>query len=235
MNAQMTIDAEEPASDFMLAEYATLRRLHLGLGSLGENRVNFFLASISGSVVGLGLINQLSALAETVYFINGAVIVGLFFFGLITFARMIERTVKMTEYTRGMNRIRRYFVDKYPNIKQYLSLSLYDDTPAFEYRTFNFQTRRFSLTGLASMVGVINSIIATTGIVILARVVFILPAAWSVLIGMLTFLLITLAHYRYLVNRMRQKRDVMEVRFPTPYKMSEFCLRPFLLIPSGRK
>jgi len=129
LNTQNTFDSEERASEFMLAEYATLRELRLSLDSLGESRMNFYLAAISGSVVGLGLLNQLSALSKTTFFINAAVIVGLFFFGTITFARMLQRTVKIVEYTRGMNRIRRYFAEKNPDITQYLWLSLYDDRP----------------------------------------------------------------------------------------------------------
>jgi hypothetical protein len=116
MKKQSKIDTEESATDFMLAEYATLRELRLNLDSLGESRMNFYLAVISGSVVGLGLLNQLSALAKTIFFINAAVIVGLLFLGSITFVRMLQRTVNIVEYTRGMNRIRRYFSEKNPDI-----------------------------------------------------------------------------------------------------------------------
>jgi amino acid permease len=83
---------------------------------------------------------------------------------------------------------------------------------------FDFKTCRLKLAGLAPMVGVINSIIATSGIVILTSAVFIMPIAWSVLIGLFTFLLVLIAHYAYLVNYLKQKRDEMEVRFPTPHK-----------------
>ncbi len=221
MKTQTTSVPEEQASEFLLAEYTALRELRLSLESLGENRVNFFFAAISGSAVGLGLINQLSVLAETLYFVNGAVFVGLFFFGLMTFARMVERSIRITAYTRAMNRIRRYFADKHPDITQYLWLPLHDDRPAFGFTAFNLQTHRLRLTGLAPMTGVINSIIATTGMVILVRGVFTLPRAWAVLIGTFTFLFITLAQYRYLMNRMRHKRDETEVRFPTPGKISE--------------
>jgi hypothetical protein len=216
------IDTEESATDFMLAEYATLRELRLSLDSLGESRMNFYLAVISGSVVGLGLLNQLSGLAKTIFFINAAVIVGLLFLGSITFVRMLQRTVNIVEYTRGMNRIRRFFSEKNPDITPYLWLSsrfsLYDDRPRIGYKVFDFQTRRLKFAGLAPMVGVINSIIATLGIVILTSTVFILPVAWSVLIGLFTFLLMLIAHYTYLVNYLKQKHDEMEVRFPTPHK-----------------
>lgn len=199
----------------MLAEYSTLRELRLSLDSLGENRVNFYMAAISGSVVGLALINQLSTFPEIIYFIDGAVVAGLFVFGLITFARMVERSVNIISYTRGMNRIRRYFADKHPNIQSYLWLPITDDTPPFSYKVINVQKRRLGLTGLAPMVGVINSLIATAGIVILARAIFAASAIWSLLVGILIFIIMTLLQYQYLASRMRKAKTLVEVRFPS--------------------
>lgn len=106
---------------FMLEEYTTLRELKISLDSKGENRVNFYLATISGASVALGLLNQLSIPLELLYFLNAAVFIGILILGNITFARMVERTTRNTEYERGMNRIRRYFVDNYPNIKNIFS------------------------------------------------------------------------------------------------------------------
>ncbi len=220
MNTQTKVDTEESLTEFLLAEYTTLREFRSRLDVLGESRLNFFLATISGAIIGLGLLNQLSALSQTLAFINSTVFIGLFLLGLMTFARMVERTIRITEYTRGMNRIRRYFADKHPEITPYLWLSLHDDMPAFGQLAIHFQTRRLGLTGLAPTVGVINSIIATLGLVIFTRVVFLLPIPWSVLIGTFTFLLLVFAHYHYLLHRLKHKQNETEVRFPTPQKES---------------
>ena len=130
MKTQTKSDTEEPATEFMLAEYATLRELRLSLDSLGESRMNFYLAAISGSVVGLGLLNQLSALAKTIFFINAAVIVGLLFLGSITFVRMVRRTVSKIELHPGNEShqalLRQISI---PEITPYLWFSLYDDKP----------------------------------------------------------------------------------------------------------
>jgi hypothetical protein len=217
MDSQTSRVSEE-AADFMLAEYTTLRELRLSLDSLGETRVNFFLATISGTVVGLGLINQLSGQLEIVFFINAAVFIGLLLFGLITFARMVERHASIIEYTRGMNRIRRFFAEKHPDIKPYLWLSIYDDKPSLGYAIYNRETRRLGLTGLAPMVGVINSIIATVGTSSFVRLVLVMPVVWCLLIGIVIFLLVILAQYKYLVDRMKQKRDTTEIRFAAPGK-----------------
>ncbi len=211
-------ESDKQESEFMLAEYSTLRELRLSLDSLGENRVNFYMAAISGSIVGLALINQLSTYPDIVYFIDGTIIVALFLFGLITFARMVERNVRIISYTRGMNRIRRYFADKHPNIQPYLWLPITDDVPSFNYKSINLQKRKLSLSGLTPMVGVINSIIATAGIVILTRVVLDASTTGALLAGMLAFMIMTFLQYRYLASRMSRAKTLAEVRFPPQSK-----------------
>ncbi len=216
MDTQKASPSEDKVVDFMLEEYATLREMRLSLDSLGESRVNFFLATISGAIVGLALINQLASYVEIIFFINGAIFVGLLLFGLVTFARMVERTVKNTSYSRGMNRIRRYFVEKHPEIEPYLWLPTSDDKPSFGYAVYNFKTKRLGLTGLAPMVAIINSIIATVGIVILMTIVLATPIFLTLLIGTIAFILVAATHYRYLVKRMKKMKEVIEVRFPSP-------------------
>jgi len=203
----------------MLAEYNTLRELRQSLDTVGENRVNFFLATASGSVVGLALINQLSVQVEILFFLNGAVFVGLFSLGLITFARMVERSVNIILFTRGMNRIRRYFSDRHPAIERYLWLPVYDDKPSLKATLFDFKARRWSLTGLPPMVAIINSIITTVGSVILARIALNIVIEWSLIIGVGAFLLAMTFQYRYYSNRVQAKRQSTLINFPSPQKV----------------
>jgi hypothetical protein len=192
-------NADEKELDAILAEYTTWRELLLNQESLGENRVNVFMAIVSGSFVGLALINQLTTYAEIIYFIDGAILLALLLIGIITFARMIERSITKNEYRINMNRIRRYLIERYPNTKEPIGAAIHD--PSFAVKVFDRQKGRLGLTGLAPIVGVINSVIATVGIVALTRMILAVPTIWSLAAGMLTFLLVTLAQYRYLVNR----------------------------------
>ncbi len=57
-NAEMTHNGavdKDRIVDFMLAEYETLRDFRQTSVTLGENRLNFYLACVSGAAVGLGL------------------------------------------------------------------------------------------------------------------------------------------------------------------------------------
>lgn len=206
---------------FMLEEYATLRELKINLDNKGDNRVNFFLATISGASVALGLLNQLTLPVELLFFLNASVFVGILFLGNITFARMVERHSRNIEYERGMNRVRRYFVDKYPSIEKYMFLPLYDDKPRFGYTLFDFKEKRWGITGLAPLVGIINSIVATVGVVVFARMVLLFPVLWSYGVGLLVFLIMAYSQYRYLVNRMKRKQISSDVHFPNPTNIKD--------------
>src|SRR3990170_121493 len=102
---------DSSADKFLLEEYATLREFRQNTVNLRETRLNFFLAILSGAIVGLALLNQLSAsgLAEVVNFLTGVIILGVFWIGLIIFDTTIAANFRVVEYSRGMNRIRRYF------------------------------------------------------------------------------------------------------------------------------
>ena len=73
MKSQNQTTTQQHAVDFMIAEYETLRNLRQDLITLGENRLNFFLASVSGAAVFVALISQLSTYQEIVLFVVGVV------------------------------------------------------------------------------------------------------------------------------------------------------------------
>src|SRR5689334_18316758 len=91
--------------EFILAEYAGLQSLRQGLVTLGENRLNFFLATVSGALVGAGLlIDKLSTYGDLVFYVVGFILAGLLLLGVATFVRMVERSIGVVIYSRGMNR-----------------------------------------------------------------------------------------------------------------------------------
>jgi hypothetical protein len=201
--------------DFMLAEYSTLRESRHRLESVGENRVNFFLAIVSGAIVGLGLVNQLPGPTDIIYFVNIAIFISIFLLGLITFARMVERSINDIQYARAMNRIRRYFVDRNTTIEKYLWFPITDDKPSLHFSVFNFKTRRLSMIGLAPMIAIVNSMIALLGLSLLARVVWNLQIGWSLIIGIIAFVIVISAQFSYQASRIKAKNKEIDVHFPS--------------------
>jgi hypothetical protein len=196
------------ALDFMIAEYETLRTFRQDLISLGENRFNFFLVILSGTAVSLTWLNQLSGYQDVVYLITAIVIGGMLLLGLTTFARITHRNASIILYTRGMNRIRRYFVENYPNIEEHIILDIYDDQPAFKSPSMREQ--------LPIMLAIINGMIASIGGAVLARVVFVWSMMATVLVGLGSFVILFLAQLSYHNLQSRNRERKLKIYFPTP-------------------
>lgn len=205
----LTTDAE---SAFMLAEYESLRQFWLAQSTAGEARLNYYLLTVSAAVVGIGLVNQLADRAIVPY-VSGALIVGVFVIGLVTFARIVERTISMTQYVRGMNRIRRYFTDRQSALAEYLILPTVDDVPAF--RSMSLRGRGLSAVGLSQTVAIINSILAGSGAMIVLRVTLTLDNAWAIAGGLLVFGLIYLSQSRFYAGRVAEAGKRTVVKFPS--------------------
>lgn len=185
--------ADSSADQFLLDEYATLREFRQNTVTLRETRLNFFLAIISGAIVGLALLNQLSAsgLAEIVNFLTGVIMLGVFWIGLITFNTTIAANFRVVEYTRGMNRIRRYFVEQHTAIEKYVALPLSDQIPSFGDK-------------MPMMTALINSLIGGTGISLFAHAVMGLATIGIYLVGALIFAIFLIGQYRYYLARVQQ-------------------------------
>jgi hypothetical protein len=198
--------------DFMLTEYETLRSIRSDVTSLGHSNVNFFLATISGAIVGLALFSQSSGLSEILPVITGVILASLFLLGIIIFARTVERDIGITIYARGMNRIRLYFTQLSPNIKEYLILPISDDIPSF--KSVGLLPKSSFLLNLSGTIAVINSLIASTGILLLIKAVITSSIEQIVLVNTIAFVMFYFAQYRYLTARLREVEKQTESLFP---------------------
>jgi hypothetical protein len=146
----------EDITDFMLAEYSLLKDFRGAILSQVENRVSLLFASISGIAGVLALVFQ-SIGANISFFVVASILTALVFvLGLLTFLRVLEGHISFTNYTRGINRIRRYFAEKDSSIGDYLILPITDDSPKFG--VMGFSAVRLSKSGLTGMTILMNSI-----------------------------------------------------------------------------
>lgn len=126
-------------------------------------------------------------------------------FGLATFGRLVELRLNSIYYTRGLNRLRSWFLDKGPTLTPYFVLPITDREPDFVGYGIIFSK--------ASVVGVMNSALAAAGV-----------ALWSaarsgddavdVILASGAFVVIYSTHLVYLVVRSRRKERSYERRFP---------------------
>jgi hypothetical protein len=207
-------ELRDAPDEFILAEYAGLQSLRQGLVTLGENRLNFFLATVSGALVGAGLlIDKLSTYGDLVFYVVGFIFAGLLLLGIATFVRMVERSIGVVIYSRGMNRLRRYFVDKNPDIERYIIQPINDDWPSFE--SLGFKEKGASTIGLSEMVAALNSTIVSVIIAIGIRLFLTDSPIIVIVSGTIGFMLTLSTQILYHNSRIKEMKKKTRINFPT--------------------
>lgn len=150
------------AEDFLVAEYETLKEFRKSQVDQAQNRFNLFLVLVSSAVGIIALVTDAQdTRATSAFFISVALTsLALLYLGIVTFRRIIQNHIHTTTYTRGLNRIRRYFVERYPEIEQYLTFPTREDYPRFKA----MGSLTIAATGLTGMVIFLNAVLAGVGL-----------------------------------------------------------------------
>jgi hypothetical protein len=180
MEGQKGDSKQKGSIDFMLAEYehhlAEFRRSE----ELGESRMNLFLAIVAAVFTGgaFAFMKAISGKDETgidphvIYLIIFCALCVTLLFGYVTLVRLVHRNLVSTQELRASGRIRRYFWDKYPEIRNYLYYKPYDNRPV---RKLGWKLSKpfstFKRGGLVETIILLNAIIAATLIAIAALII----------------------------------------------------------------
>jgi hypothetical protein len=196
--------------DFMLAEYRALDNARASSLQRGQAYISLFLTIVSGTAALLALMSQLASNTESFFFISLSILFLLFLLGLISFARVLQRDLGIIRISRGLNRIRRYFVEIEPDIQPYLTYPPCDDKPEYTHTGI-------SRIGLRSIVALINSSTGATLAYLVASAGFENSRiAWiSVVIAVVVFVISLVLHELYVSSRLRAAESKAEVRFPS--------------------
>lgn len=196
----------------MLAEFDMLRSLWQSMSESGENRFNFYLMFAFGGSIAIGLINNLPD-KSLIPYLTILILLGVLFIGFVTFLRVVERTIAMTVYVRGMNRIRRYFTDNDPDLLQYLILPVSDDVPRFS--RLSLRTKGVESVGLCQIIALTNSLISGISFVILARNLLTRNILFDIIAGVLIAILAYYIQVRFQSRKVSMRESMLEIRFPT--------------------
>lgn len=212
-----TTESHDQATTFLLAEHARLCELYLSTRETADRRVTLFL-TLTTTIVGASVaFSQLGAATLQLLEMALASSLGIFLLGVITFHRLLERSMQGTEYLRAINRIHRYFVEHAPVIEPYLFWAPYDDVPRYDARGVGgAETREVIMlvncVFLGSVVGltvlIFNQVTTNNFDLVL----------WAIGAGAAAFVIALLAHQQYerIVLAREEKRKAAYVRFPFP-------------------
>lgn len=213
-------DAQGQATTFLLAEHSRLCELYLSTRETAERRVTLFL-TLTTTIVGVSVaLSQLGIPTVQLLEVALASSLGIFFLGIITFHRLLERSMQGTEYLRAINRIHHYFVKHAPEIEPYLFWAPYDDIPRYDTRGVGgAETREVILLVDCIFFAIIVGL-AVTVLNQLQNGGFDL---WFIAIvaGLVAFVIALFAHHRYerFVLAREEKSKAQIVRYPFPQNL----------------
>ncbi len=219
---------QERDDKFLTTEHSALQSASATAVAEGSTRTNLFLITISGSLIALSFIGQISHLGLSFFVFALVLFPSLFFLGLVTFQRTVETGVQNIIYLRGMNRICHYYIETAPQLRKYFILSTHDDVQGALYSMgFLNPGRRMwqsSMMTTGGMVAFINSVLAGMFVGMVFRLIlnlFIaladndLPSLFgSAAVGLVVFILSVFLHFRHQIRAWQQMNRMLDVEFP---------------------
>lgn len=201
---------------FMTTEHFALQSARAATIADANGRTNIFLVCVSSSVVALAFIGQATSMGQPFFMFALVLFPSLFFLGFVTFKRTLQLSMEDLLHALSINRIRHYYTEIAPEMKDYFLHSVHDDgrgaAQDMAIRSSRFQT--FVTT--FGTVMVINSIIAGVWLSLTAQY-FLAPPLWlTVIIGAFLFVVALAAQHFYHTRIWEDFELTLTTKFPTP-------------------
>jgi hypothetical protein len=182
---------------FVTTEHFTLQTARTATVNEANGRASIYLATVSSVIVALAFIGQIAKLGTAFYAFAFVLLPCAFFVGVVTFDRVLQSSIEDGLLAARINRLRRFYLDFGPGLADYLTVPLPEDEPEAAMRQQGASGGRWqTLLTVAGMIGVINSVVAGVFVALIAaRLIDAL--ALAVAIGVVTFVVVVLAHGRH--------------------------------------
>ena len=213
--------SQPPASlvQFLTTEHFVLQSARAATVSDATGRATVFLGTVTAGLVALAFLGQTSRLGPPFTIFALLLFPWLAFLGFVTLARALQSAIEDSIYVRGMNRIRRYFVEQAPEASPYLIQSTHDDTPGVMSNLGLTLSRWQMWLTTAGMVAMITAIL--TGVSAGLAAAALGAGGLALGAGALGFLATLAGLSRYQQRRWAAADRRLEVHFPSPARGSE--------------
>jgi hypothetical protein len=184
-----------PAVTLATTEHFNLQTARALTVSEANGRASIYLAALSGNLIALAFVGQMSRLGATFYAFALILLPVLAFVGVVTFLRLVQSSIEDIAYANRIALLRNFYLRISPELEPYLVV----DTRARPAKAPSPGAWQLTLTA-AGMVAVINSVVvgACAGLVLEAAGVHsvVIPVAVGAVIGAAAFTLHERHHRR---------------------------------------
>jgi hypothetical protein len=189
-----------PAATFATTEHFNLQTARAITVSEANGRASIYLAALSGNLVALAFIGQMSQLGTEFYAFALILLPVLAFVGVVTFVRLVQASIEDMAYAHRIARLRNFYLQLSPELEPYLVVPRGPHSAA-PCHPDNLVPSAWQLTlTTAGMVAVVNSVVmaACAGLVLEAAGVHSLapPVALGAVVGAAAFSLQERHHRR---------------------------------------
>ena len=171
-----------PAATFATTEHFNLQTARAMTISEANGRASIYLAALSGNLVALAFIGQMSRLGAAFYAFALILLPVLAFVGVVTFVRLVQASIEDIAYAHRIGLLRSFYLRVSPELEPYLVV-LRGTRPPTPLQAQRLAPTAWQLTlTAAGMVAVVNSVViaACAGLVLEAAGVHSLAIAIAV-------------------------------------------------------
>lgn len=194
------------AVTFATTEHFTLQTARGATIAETNGRATLFLGAVSAGLVAFAFAGQTSLTA--LYVFRLVLFPVLFFLGLTTFRRALQASIADTLYILRINRVRRFYVDRAPQLAAYIAPPEPTDNLSRLLREEGYQPSRWqTFLSIPAAIAVVNSVLlgATVGLAVAALTS---DNLWfGTITALIVFVVTVTAHQRYEARARTSKPD----------------------------
>jgi hypothetical protein len=217
MDTQKEKATREEILQFLTTEHFTLQTAKSATVAEANGRAANFLSTVSSAVVALAFVGQVSEMGGAFLLFGLVLFPSLLFLGFVTFERALQTAIENMIHSRGINRIRHYYVELAPEVGRYFIHSTHDDVAGAVQNMGIVPKESWwqHLVTNAGMVAVVNSVLAGVFTGMLVRFVTSLPVYVAAGAGVAVFLVSVIAHHSYQLKKFTEFEGRLKTLFPT--------------------
>jgi hypothetical protein len=214
-----------PAATFATTEHFNLQTARALTVSEANGRGSIYLAALSGNLIALAFVGQMSRLGAAFYAFALILLPVLAFVGLVTFLRLVQSSIEDLAYARRIALLRGFYLLHAPELEPYLVVVTEARPPTGQ----SPGAWQLTLTA-AGMVAVVNSVVigACAGLVLEAAGIHSLaiPVALGAVVGAAAFTLQERHHRRARDAYSPDAVDLAAISVPADRPMPNACDYP---------
>jgi len=180
-----------------------------------NGRTTLYLTSVSSAVVALAFIGQVSEMSQPFMIFALILLPTLLFMGIVTFVRVIETGLEDMICHRGINRIRHYYTEVAPHLKDYFILSTHDDMKGYLQNMGATNSPWQILLSTAGLVAVINGILAGVFVALLLSIFISESILVYIIVGIVVLIVSVYVHVRVNGHLYLNVENRLHIRFPS--------------------